>query len=184
LDNEATIGKSTASRSTGEDLYRRHLRFGWWALFVFLSLGILLEIFHGLKIDWYMKVSNETRRLMLTLAHAHGALLSLVNIAFALTAQAVIGPHAASGKQVLASQFLKASTLLLPGGFFLGGVVIYGGDPGLGIFLVPIGGLTLLLAVGFFASSLGKQNAGSTGDAEPNQASPAHKPAKKRKKRQ
>ena len=183
MDNEATTGKSTASRPTGEDICRRHLRFGWWALFVFLSLGLLLEIFHGLKIDWYMKVSNETRRLMLTLAHAHGTLLSLVNIAFALTTRVVTGPRAASGKQALASQLLKAATLLLPGGFFLGGVVIYGGDPGLGILLVPIGGLAVLLAVGFFASSLGKQNAGSTGEVEPNHASPTHKPARKRKRR-
>jgi hypothetical protein len=119
---------------------------------------------------------------MLTLAHAHGTLLSLVNIAFALTARVVTGPRATSGKQALASHFLKAATLLLPGGFFLGGVVIYGGDPGLGILLVPIGGLALLLAVGFFASSLGKQNSGSTGDAESNHASPAQKPGKKRKR--
>jgi len=158
LVNEATTEKSTASRPTGDDLCHRHLRFGWWALFVFVSLGIALEIFHGLKIDWYMRVSNETRRLMLTLAHAHGTLLSLVNIAFALTARVVNGPREASGKQVLASKLLKAATLLLPGGFFLGGVVIYGGDPGLGIFLVPIGGFALLLAVGLFAFSLGKRN--------------------------
>ena len=35
----------------------------------------------------------------------------------------------------------------MPMGFFLGGVVIYDGDPGLGILLVPIGGILLFVAV-------------------------------------
>jgi hypothetical protein len=36
---------------------------------------------------------------------------------------------------------------LLPGGFFLGGVFLYSGDPGLGVFLVPLGALTLFVGV-------------------------------------
>ena len=63
----------------------RHLRIGWWALLLFLTIGIVLEGLHGFKIGWYLNVSNETRRLMLTLAHAHGVLLALVNVVFALT---------------------------------------------------------------------------------------------------
>ena len=42
---------------------------------------------------------------------------------------------------------LVASIVLLPGGFFLGGLVIHQGDPGLGIVLAPIGAITLILAV-------------------------------------
>jgi len=35
----------------------------------------------------------------------------------------------------------------MPAGFFLGGVRVYAGDPGVGIVLVPVGGLLLLAAV-------------------------------------
>lgn len=122
-------------------LIRRHLRFGWWSLLVFLTLGIALETMHGFKIGWYLDVSNETRRLMFRLAHAHGGLLGLVHIALAATL-----PSTGGGVQ-FASRCLIAASLLLPGGFFLGGVFIHGGDPGLGVLFVPIGGLALLLGV-------------------------------------
>jgi hypothetical protein len=39
------------------------------------------------------------------------------------------------------------ANIVLPGGFFLGGVTIYGGDPGLGILLVPVGAFFLLAGV-------------------------------------
>jgi hypothetical protein len=39
----------------------------------------------------------------------------------------------------------------LPGGFFLGGLWVIPPDPGLGIVLVPIGGLLLVAAVAFVA---------------------------------
>ena len=35
----------------------------------------------------------------------------------------------------------------MPLGFFLGGIVTYGGDPGLGALLVPIGGIVLWVGV-------------------------------------
>jgi hypothetical protein len=46
-----------------------------------------------------------------------------------------------------ASPLLVAATLLLPGGFFLGGLFLKGGDPGLGVLLVPVGALALFAAV-------------------------------------
>ena len=66
-------------------LVRLHLRFGWWALCGFVLLGIVLEGLHGLKLGFYLDLSNATRRHMWTLAHAHGTLLGLINIAYALT---------------------------------------------------------------------------------------------------
>ena len=42
----------------------------------------------------------------------------------------------------------------MPGGFFLGGTFIYGGDPGLGIFLLPIGAFMLFIGVLFTAQRL------------------------------
>jgi len=127
------------------DCTRRHLRFGWWSLLAFLSFGIVLEAMHGLKIGWYLDVENATRRLMWTLAHAHGTLLALVHIGFALTVHALSETGVAWRRT--ASPCLIGASILLPGGFFLGGVFIYGGDPGIGILLLPIGALLLLVAV-------------------------------------
>lgn len=124
-------------------LTRRHLRFGWCALLVYLALGIFLESLHGFKVGWYLDVSNETRRLMWTLAHTHGTLLALVNIALAVTA-----PFLADSKaRRVASPCLSGATVIMPLGFFAAGVVFYPGDPGLGILLVPVGALLLFVAV-------------------------------------
>jgi hypothetical protein len=86
--------------------------------------------------------------MMWTLAHAHGTLLALVNIAFALTLRTAL-PFAEDADRWprIASPCLIGSSVLLPGGFLLGGTFVYGGDPGLGILLVPVGAVLLLVAV-------------------------------------
>lgn len=154
--------QSAESSAISEPLVRQHLRFGWWSLVVFIALGLLLETLHGFKIGWYLDVGLETRRLMLTLAHAHGTLLGLVHIAFASTLARLPGKL---GRRRTASVCLKASSVLLPGGFLLGGLFIYGGDPGLGIFLVPVGALLLLAAVVLVALDLDAGNF-DAGDSE------------------
>ncbi|MCI0539348.1 MAG: hypothetical protein L0Z50_29420 [Verrucomicrobiales bacterium] len=124
---------------------RRHMRFGWWSILVFLTLGVVLESLHGLKVAWYLDVSNSTRRLMWTLGHAHGTLLGLIQLAFGVTVQLL--PDWNPKPRDAASICLMIAGILLPGGFLLGGIVVHGGDPGLGILLVPIGALALFLAV-------------------------------------
>jgi hypothetical protein len=37
--------------------------------------------------------------------------------------------------------------VLLPTGFLLGGLFVYGGDPGVGVVLVPVGGALLVIAL-------------------------------------
>ena len=81
---------------------------------------------------------------MWTLAHAHGALLGLVNLGFAATVRVL--PSWPESNKRFASASLLGATVLMPAGFFLGGVFIYAGDPGLGILLVPIGGILLFAA--------------------------------------
>src|ERR1700758_231973 len=130
----------------------RNLRFGWWSLLVFLSLGAVLEALHGFKIGWYVDVGNDTRRLMFTLAHAHGTLLAVVNIAAGLTARIVERFTLRSS----VSLALIWAAILLPAGFFLGGIVIYDGDPGLGVWLVPIGAALLFYSVIRIALDLSK----------------------------
>jgi len=123
----------------------RHLQFAWWSLLCFLTLGIFLEALHGFKVDWYLNSDYQTRRLMWTLGHAHGALLALTHVAFAATVYWIADE--ASSWLRFASPLLMGASVLLPGGFFLGGTFIYVGDPGLGIFLVPLGALFPFLAV-------------------------------------
>ena len=126
-------------------LVQRHLRVGWCALLVFLAVGAALEIFHGFKADFYLNVINETRRLLWTLAHAHGTLLALINIVFGLTLRAV--PEFSEVARTMASRCMIAATVLLPAGFFFGGLFVTAGDPGLPVLLVPIGALLLFIAV-------------------------------------
>jgi len=120
-------------------------------------LGLVLEGMHGFKVGFYLDVANEARRLMWRLAHAHGTLLSLVNIAFALTVGVI--RHWPGPSRLVASRCLRAGTLLVPGGFFLGGVVVYDGDPGLGVALVPVGAILLIVAVFLTARRLRTLNA-------------------------
>jgi len=149
MDANLAMDVNGTNRIKASDL---HLRFGWWSLLAYLTLGIFLEILHGFKLGWYLDVGNETRRLMFTLAHAHGTLLALVNLAAGLTVRAV--PEFELARS--ASLSLLGSAVLLPGGFFLGGVAIHEGDPGLGILLVPVGALLLLYGVGRIAFDLRK----------------------------
>ena len=135
--------------SPGGSLARRHLLFGWWSVFAFATLGLTLETLHGFKVAAYLDVSNETRRLMWTLAHAHGTLLGLIHLAFALSL-----PRLEGANQRLTSRALVAASVLLPGGFFLGGVRFYAGDPGMGVALVPVGAVLLLTAVWLIARGL------------------------------
>ena len=146
-------------------LSRRQLRFGWWTLLVFLTFGMVLEGLHGFKVGAYLDVSNSTRRLMWTLAHAHGTLLSLVNIAFG--ASLSMTPAWNARMRDLASSCLMAATVLIPGGFFLGGAFFYSGDPGLGIILLPLG--AVLLFVGVLLTARGTNAA----TIQPPQSSPS-----------
>ena len=141
--------QKTGSESTATDdswsMVRRHLRLGWWSLLLFLTLGIVLESMHGFKVQWYIGEQNATRRLMWTLAHAHGTLLSLIHLAYAaaihVTGRSFLRRHATR------SWCLATATTLMPLGFFLGGLNVYEGDPGLGILLVPVGAAFLFVAV-------------------------------------
>jgi hypothetical protein len=112
-----------------------------------------LEVLHGFKIGFYLDVSNSTRRLMWTLAHAHGTLFSILNLMFALTIRMI--PDWDRSGRVLASRCLLGALVLVPLGFFLGGALIYGGDPSIGVALVPPGALLLFVAVFLTARASG-----------------------------
>jgi len=162
------------------DYARRHLRFGWWSLLFFTMLGLMLESLHGFKVPAYLDTSNETRRLMWTLAHAHGTLLSIVHVIFGLYVR--VAPEMSAGSRPLISWCLIGASLLLPGGFFLGGVVFYGGDPGVAVLLVPVGAASMMIAVFLLArmaASTGHDSA-SHGEGTRPRKDGARGPASKR----
>lgn len=151
--SERNHGKSSRDNSEPTmHAIRRHMRFAWWALCFFAAGGIVLEGLLGFKVRAISDVDNETRRVMWRLAHAHGTVLSLVNILFCIVARQL----SEWTTSTFASRCLFAALLLVPGGFFLGGVVIYGGDPSLGIILVPAGGLLLLAGLASTARGIGR----------------------------
>jgi hypothetical protein len=126
---------------------RLHLAMGWCLLSLFIALGMALEGMLAFKLGWFLDLANETRRLLFRLAHAHGVLLGLVNIAVALSL-----PHRvprAARVEVWISRCLLLGSALLPAGFLLGGVVVLGGDPNPAILLSAIGAPLL------FAGALG-----------------------------
>lgn len=126
-------------------LWRRHLRLGWTLLAAFALGGLVLDGLHALKLDFYLAPANETRRLVWTLAHAHGTLLGLIHLGFAALINAA--PQWRAGAREVASIALIGAALLMPAGFLLGGIASYGGDPGLGVILVPIGAVLLLIGL-------------------------------------
>jgi hypothetical protein len=136
---------------------RRHHMIGWWALLLFLTLGIGLETLHGFKVGGYLDPAHKMRRLMWTLAHAHGTLFALVHIAFA----AGLGQFGKWTERRLkwASFFLIDALILLPLGFFFGGIGHSEVDPSPGVLLVPLGALFLFLGVGLIAVAANRANA-------------------------
>jgi hypothetical protein len=113
------------------------IRLGWISLAVWIAFGILVEGLIGFRTPALL--DDSVRRDMFRLAHAHGTLLSLVLIAAAICHRLELvrfGPVTSFG--------LRLAVILLPLGFLLGGIWHFKDDPGIGIFLVPVGALLLL----------------------------------------
>ena len=141
---------ATDSTAAIDALVVRHLRVGWWSLFAFAALGLCLEYLHAMKLPFYLAEASESRRLMWTLGHAHGTGLAAINILFAVTLRAAASRFESQTRSI--SRWLVAATIVLPTGFFLGGVGFFGGDPGIGGIGIPVGAMLLLIALGLIAT--------------------------------
>ena len=122
------------------------LRAGLVGLFVWSTFGLVLETLHAFKVGFLLDVDSETRRLLFRLAHAHGALLGLLNICHAIVARTF-----PALEDRPAERMLVASLVLMPTGFLLGGCFAHGADPGASVGLAAAGGLVLSLALGRLA---------------------------------
>ena len=134
-------------------LGQRHFFIGWIALLLFLSMGAFLETLHGFKMGFYLDPHAKLRREMWTLAQAHGTLLALVQLAFA--AGLMQFGRWTAGRLKLVSFFLIDAGVLIPLGFFLGGLFPRESDPWVGVYLVPFGALLLFIAVALILLSSG-----------------------------
>lgn len=123
---------------------------GWLGLALWSTVGFALEAAHGWKLSAYL--DNELTRLLLTLAHAHGAMLSLVLIAF--------GVHGAAhldASETWPRRALLIAWTTMPLGFALGALAHPESDPGVGIFLVPVGACALIAALTRIAFAVWKR---------------------------
>jgi hypothetical protein len=119
-----------------------NLRAGLLGLFVFACLGLVLETLHGFKLGFYLDVANDTRRLLWRLAHAHGALLGLLNVVYAVCARSwpILDDR-------LISRAFVAALIAMPLGFALGGAFARGPDPGASVGLAAAGAVALLVGL-------------------------------------
>jgi len=115
-------------------------RQAWFGLALWMSLGLLLEGLIAFRSPTYLQ--DPIRREMFRLAHAHGTLFSILLIITQLWLS-----HAKQSVPATATLLLRVGTLLMPVGFLLGGIWHSATDPGIGVFLAPIGGVLVIFAV-------------------------------------
>jgi hypothetical protein len=121
---------------------RRVVVAGWYLLASWLPLGLTLEALHALKVPVYL--GSALRRELWTLAHAHGNLLGILCFAYAgIAGRSIADPSARAS----VGRWLVRGAVLMPLGFFAGGVLNFEGDPSPGILLVPVGAACLLYAL-------------------------------------
>lgn len=118
---------------------RRHLRAAVGLLAVFLASGIWLEAMIGLRAAGW--VDDLLRREMLRLGHAHGAILSVVNLALSWAMHRLETPQPWAGRIRLAALVGAGSVGV---GFFGGGLWHGAADPGPLVLIVPAGAMMLL----------------------------------------
>ena len=107
---------------------------------VWMSLGLLLEGLIAFRVPIYL-LDALTRELF-RLAHAHGTLLSLVLIAVGLCWRAGF-----TAPPRIAKLALQIGVVLMPAGFFLGGIGHYETDPSPMVFLAPLGGVLVIFGI-------------------------------------
>lgn len=116
---------------------------GLVGLTLWLASGVVLEGLHAWKSPAYLE--DPVRRLMLTLAHAHGTLLSALTLLLTLSVLPALALSRPWSRR--AERLFALGAVLLPLGFLLGGLRHPEGDPGWGIALVPVGAASCLAAL-------------------------------------
>lgn len=140
--NKVAPSPSESEVPAVESHRRAHEKFGWTALLVALTFGVVLEGYLGFRSPL---IEDELRHDLWSLAHFHAAMLAILNL--------VYGRWAEEQPFALASSALMIGSGAIPLGFFLGGLSHPEGDPGAWILLVPVGAVLVLAAVAHRAIS-------------------------------
>jgi hypothetical protein len=119
-----------------------HLRFSLVLVALVLASGLVLESLYGMRTRGWMH--DDMRREFVRLAHAHGGLLGLVNVALAFAMGWLHTPELWA-RRVRVAALLGAA--LVGAGFFGGGVWHGATDPGPLVLLVPAGALLVLASL-------------------------------------
>ena len=130
------MAETISEKNSNIDIARQ----AWWGLAFWLAFGLLMEGLIGFRSPVYLQ--DPVRRELFRLAHAHGTILSLL----LLIANLYIQKGLAEPPN-LAVLSLRLGMLLMPVGFLLGGIWHYESDPGVGVFLAPVGGLMIIFGV-------------------------------------
>ena len=113
---------------------------GWLGLAFWMSFGLLFETLMAYRAPSYLE--DGERRELFRLAHAHGSAFGFLLVAASLWVNARRVKLAR-----LSWRALRAGTVLMPFGFLFAGVWHPEGDPGLAIWLVPIGAIALVFGL-------------------------------------
>jgi len=116
-------------------------RVGWSSLLLWACVGLGLESAHGLKLASYL--DDALTRELLTLAHAHGVGLAIVSI---VVGELGLARVPESRRSFVASCTVFAA-LAIPLAFALSSIGHPEGDPGIAIWIVPLGALALICAL-------------------------------------
>jgi hypothetical protein len=119
-----------------------HLRLALVLVALVLSSGLVLESLVGLRTRAWM--DDALLRELVRLAHAHGGLLGLVNVALAFAMGWLKTPELWA-RRVRVAALLGA--VLVVAGFFGGGVWHGVSDPGPMVLFVPAGALLVIASV-------------------------------------
>ncbi len=120
-------------------------RVGWTSLLAWACVGLALESAHGLKLASYL--DDPMTRQLCTLAHAHGVGLAIVTLVVGELGLAIL-PEARRRGVALAT---AAAAIAIPIAFLLSTIDHTEGDPGIAIWIVPVGALALIAALAVVA---------------------------------
>jgi hypothetical protein len=109
----------------------------WFVLLAWLVFGLVLEFLLAVKSNGYL--SEDIRREMWRLAHAHGVLMAAITL--------LCDAHLGWGGK-LAKPMMVFGAISMPLGFFLGGCWPSLTDPHALVVLAPVGGLTFVVGLG------------------------------------
>jgi hypothetical protein len=142
--------RSLSQPSNERPINRALMIQGWAGVALWMSIGLLLEGLLGYKAPAYLL--DPQRRELFRLAHSHGVLLNVLLIAASLCGRYIAPPR-------FANHTLRIGSILMPLGFLVAGIWHPEGDPGLAIWIVPLGALlvifgTILTAISWKSSRM------------------------------